>query len=625
MLTTIRGKAKSWIVKVLFGFLIIAFAAWGIGDIFANRGLSKPVLEVGDQAYTREEFSRDLQRRLRQFAEQGLNINAQQFAALGGVDQILSQATSRMLLSQYADRLNLRIPQNVAIADIQSNSAFHNAAGQFDRNQFLAVLSQNGLSESGYVEIRRAEMRQQQLTGPTFATISTPPVLSDRVFAYLRETRSAELLVIADASMTDVKEPDQAALEKFYNENVANYQRPEYRAFVALHLKAEDFAKDVTVPDNDVKAAYDSRKVEFATQETRAVEQVVLQDQAKADGIVAAVKGGKSFADAVKEATGGAPVDLGEVTKDKLPADIAEQSFALPADGVSEPLKSAFGLHVVHVKSITPGTEKTYDEVKDQLREELALSQAGDAMVSAVNQLDDTLAGGASLEEAAQQLNLNAQKYDAVDSEGKGRDGKDLNIVPEILQLAQSTEAGTTSLVTTLSDGSYAIVQIGEITPPEAKPLAEITDQVKQDWLAKARRDAADAKARELADNVNKSGDLAALGKEIGLELKVTTPFTRDKGDPANNVDATLAQALFAMKLGEAATGRTGDGAVVARLSDIVPAKPEENKEQVDELSKQLTQALRNDLHAEFLVALGQSIKIERNDDVIDQMIAAEQ
>jgi hypothetical protein len=34
---------------------------------------------------------------------------------------------------------------------------------------------------------------------------------------------------------------------------------------------------------------------------------------------------------------------------------------------------------------------------------------------------------------------------------------------------------------------------------------------------------------------------------------------------------------------------------------------------------------MRNDLQAEFLVALGQNIKVERNNDVINQMIAAEQ
>ncbi|MEZ5830010.1 MAG: peptidyl-prolyl cis-trans isomerase [Dongiaceae bacterium] len=622
MLTSIRGKAKSWIVKVLFGFLIVAFAAWGIGDIFARRGLTKPVLRVGDLTYSQQEFDRDLRRRLQQFRQQGLDINAQQFAALGGIDQILNQQTSQMLMRQYANQLDLAIPQAVAIADIQANRAFQNAAGQFDREQFLALLSQNGLSEGGYVQMRSDEMRLQQLSGPAFAALSVPPALTDRIYAYLNETRTAEYLVIPDASMTDVKDPDQAAIEKHYNDNIAQYQRPEYRAFVALHLTAEDFAKDIVIPDDQLKSEYESRKAEFSTPESRAVEQVVVQDQAKADAVVAAVKGGKSFADAVKDETGGAPVDLGEVTKDKLPTDIADQTFAVAADGISEPLKSAFGFHVVHVKSITPGVSKTFDDVKEELRHELALAQAGDAMVSVVNQLDDTLAGGASVEDAAQQLHLTAQKYDAVDFSGKDRDGKDANVVPEILKLAEETEAGQTSLVSTLSDGSYAVVQVTSVSPAEAKPLTEVQEQVKQDWLAKARRDAADAKAKDLASKAQ-SGDLMALGKDLGLELQMSKPFTRDKGD--GPIDPALAQKLFGLKLSEAATGRTADAAIVARVSSIIPAKPDEHKDEVEQLSKQLKDELRKDMLAEFLVALGQHITVERNTDVVQQMIAAEQ
>jgi peptidyl-prolyl cis-trans isomerase D len=622
MLTTIRKGSKSWLVYGLFAILIVAFGAWGIGDIFSNRNLSRPVLEVGDFTYSPQEFDRDRRNRLQQFRQQGLDINAEQFAALGGIDQIISQQTSALLLRHYADKLKLTIPQAVAVADIQSNPAFRNAAGQFDREQFLALLGQNGLSEAAYVQIRQDEMRMQQLTGPTFAALSMPPVLVDRAYAYLNETRTAEFLVIPDASMTEVKDPDQAALEKYYKDNVARYQRPEYRAFVALHLKAEDFAKDVKIADDQVKKEFDARQAEFVTPESRAVEQVVAQDQAKADAIVAAVKGGKSFADAVKEATGGAPVDLGDVTKDKLPAAIAEQSFALAADGVSEPIKSPFGLHVVHVKSITPGSAKTFDDVKEQLRQELALTQAGDAMVSVINQLDDTLAGGATIEEAAKQLQLTVQKYDAVDSSGKDRDGKDTNVVPEILQLAQSTESGQTSLVTTLSDSTYAVVQVTGVTPAEAKPLTEVAEQVKQDWLAKARRDAADAKAKEIADKV-KSGDLASIGKSMGLTLQTSQPFTRDQGDGA--IDPSLAQRLFAVKLGEAATGRSADSAVVARVSAITPAKPGEDKDKLADLTKNLRNTMRKDLYAEFLFALGQEVKVVRNDDVIQKMIAVEQ
>ena len=79
------------------------------------------------------------------------------------------------------------------------------------------------------------------------------------------------------------------------------------------------------------------------------------------------------------------------------------------------------------------------------------------------------------------------------------------------------------------------------------------------------------------------------------------------------------------MKLGEAATGRVADGAIVARLSAIEPAKPEAAKDRIDELAKQLASTLRNDLSAQFAAALSQDIQIERNNKVITQMLAAEQ
>jgi peptidyl-prolyl cis-trans isomerase D len=167
-------------------------------------------------------------------------------------------------------------------------------------------------------------------------------------------------------------------------------------------------------------------------------------------------------------------------------------------------------------------------------------------------------------------------------------------------------------------------VQVTSVAPAEPKPLTEVAEQVKQDWLTKARRDAADAKAKEIADKA-KSGDLAALGKSLGLDLKVTTPFTREQGDKANGIDPSLAQKLFALKLGDATTGRTSEGAIVTRVSDIIPAKPEEHKEQVEQSAKQLSDAMRKDLYAEFLVALGQAVKVERNNDVIQKMIATEQ
>ena len=50
MLTAIREKASSLVVKILFGFLVASFAVWGIGDIFRGGGHASPAIEVGDIA-----------------------------------------------------------------------------------------------------------------------------------------------------------------------------------------------------------------------------------------------------------------------------------------------------------------------------------------------------------------------------------------------------------------------------------------------------------------------------------------------------------------------------------------------------------------------------------------------
>ncbi|HSR56439.1 MAG TPA: SurA N-terminal domain-containing protein, partial [Alphaproteobacteria bacterium] len=33
MLTVLREKASSWVIKILLGLLIVAFAIWGINDV----------------------------------------------------------------------------------------------------------------------------------------------------------------------------------------------------------------------------------------------------------------------------------------------------------------------------------------------------------------------------------------------------------------------------------------------------------------------------------------------------------------------------------------------------------------------------------------------------------------
>ena len=69
-------RSKSWIVKACSASSSSRSRPGASATFSRNRGLSEPVLEVGELTYSQQEFDRDLRRRLQQFRQQGLDIDA---------------------------------------------------------------------------------------------------------------------------------------------------------------------------------------------------------------------------------------------------------------------------------------------------------------------------------------------------------------------------------------------------------------------------------------------------------------------------------------------------------------------------------------------------------------------
>lgn len=625
MLSTIRHKTASWVAKVLFVLLIFAFGAWGVGDIFRGNTKSAPVATIGGQEYSQAQLSHDLRQALQTYQQQYPQLSMQQLKALGVAQKVVEQGINENLLQVYAKRLGTIVPTSLVQESIQINPAFLGQDGKFSRQQFLSLLGQNGLDEAGYVATVRNTLQNRQLFRAVFGSVTVPPQLTSEIYGYQSETRAADVLVIPAASATNVAQPDDAALTQFHKDHSKNYMRPEYRAANILLLSPNDFVKDVTVSDQEIKQSYDANKAQYSTPEVRDIEQVVVQDPAIADKILAELKSGKTFAVAVKDVTTKNPIELGMLSKDSLqPKELQDPAFALAADGVSAPVKSPFGIHLVHVKSITPGVTQTIDQVKDQIRNTLALGKANDTLVGILNQLDDSLGGGAGVSDAAKKLNLPLKTVDAVDGSGADKQGKDLGLRPEVIALIQQTDSGSTSQVTPFQDGAYAVVQVTGVTPPELKPLSEVKDQVVKDWTADKQRQMVTDQAKQLIAKLKSGSNLASEAAALKLTVKHSANFARNIGDPDNGIDPDLAKQLFSAKVNDYVQGEATEGAVVAQLTGITPAIAADHKEDAKLVSDKLQQDISNELTGQFSAALQQEIPVTRNNELIDKVLSEE-
>lgn len=622
MLQLIRSKAASLVVKILFALLIVTFGIWGIGDVLLKTTTDTTVATVGGSKISAQQLDQEVRAEITRLRGVfGGNFDVEQAKQLGIVDQQLDALVNDTLINLEVDRLKLAVGDQGVRDYITANQMFKNPAGQFDPGRYQAILAQNRLTPQQYEARVHADLVRGALVDAVGAGGVAPKPLVDALYRIRAEKRVADTVLIPFSSVTDVGEPTEAELADFHDKHQDQFRAPELRSFTVGYLTLDDLAKTIKPTAEEVSAEYQKRIEEFKTPERRHLEQILVSDQAVADQAEAALKGGRSFAtvakDVAKLPTG--PIDLGTIAQSDLPEEVGGTAFKLSQDGISDPIKSPFGWHIVHVLSIEPPKTETFDSVKTQIANQLARDQAEDQMSRLSNKVDDALAGGADLQKVASDVGLTLVKVTGTDQAGHSVDGKPVTIpqpASDILATAFSTDQGQTSGVTDTQDGGLYVVHVDQVTPTTVRPLGDVRDQVLKAWLQEKRVEAVAKRAKEILDAVN--GGLAL--KDVAAQQKLTvttTPQLQHTGQDGGLPQSLVAK-IFDLKPRQAASGEAADGVYVAQLTGVIAADPASSQPQVQQLQRQLNGAMQADLLTEFERGLRQRFPVSINQAKVD-------
>ncbi len=616
------------IVGILFSMLIVSFAIWGIGPIFQTGGRLRLVAEVGPVRITPQEFQDQYRRELRQLQSAlQTQLDAQRARDLGIPERVLHDMVGRILFSLAARDAGVAVGDEVVRQAIMDNPSFKNAQGKFDRALFESLLYNAGYSEDRFVAIMRDDVARAQVTGAITAGAAVPSEVVDALYRYRSERRVAETLTVPAAFIKELPASSDADLDAYHKAHAEAFTAPEYRAITGVELRASDLVDRMKVSDDQIKDEYEARAAEFKIPEERTLRQILMPDEAAAKRAEAMLSEGQSFDKVAHEVTGKAPVDIGTVTETGVPTqELAKAAFELKEGGVSAPIASPLGWHIIQVAKVTPGRTESLAEARDRLSHQIALRQAGEAVFDLSNKLQDELGGGASLEDAAQKLNLKPIKIEAVDSQGNGPDGKRVASVPQnpkFLATAFATESGRESDLVDDGSGGYFILRVGKVVPSALKPLAEVRDRVLAGWQQEQRLKEAGRIASALVESAKSGKSLADLAKEGRYAFATAESFTRTGEGAGSSLPPELIGTLFSAKVGDIVSAAAPQGAVVAKLTEVKPSEAKADEAKIQRLRNQLRDAVGGELLGAFAAALHARYGVEINADVIDSLVGS--
>jgi peptidyl-prolyl cis-trans isomerase D len=316
--------------------------------------------------------------------------------------------------------------------------------------------------------------------------------------------------------------------------------------------------------------------------------------------------------------------DLGATAKKELLFELADAAFALAAGAVSVPLESPRGWLILRVTSIDPPIEPIFEELREKLASDLAIRNAIESMTSIANQLDDELAAGASLEEAARALALTPRRIEAIDRRGRNPAGEPVAGLPagRFLEVAFETETGRESLLTETPNGDYFILRVDSVTPEQLRPLDEVRTEVTELWRGAQRAKLAREKAEALAERIQSGNEFATAATEAGLTVAQTKPVTRFETAAARTPSPTLAAKLFQIVVGEVTTAPAAGGHLVAKLIQVVAADPYSDPDTVAAVRESLVGALRGDLLEQFMTTMRGEYGVEIKKRALNDLLA---
>jgi peptidyl-prolyl cis-trans isomerase D len=571
MLQEMRKYAKSTVASIFLGLLALSFGIWGIADIF-HGSTETTVATVGDTKIPLDTYQREYQNFIRSSAQEtGKQLTPEQARAQGVPDQVLQQLISRQAVDNIVGNFKLTASDDFVAREIKSIRAFAGPLGTFDHDTFQRAIQQSGFTEQSFIAAVRDDTAREQLLGATKNGIEIPPGYAQAIFDYLNEERAVQYVALPAASVT-AAEPTDAQLTAYLKAHAAKFSTPEYRAVTYVAMTPADVMNEVSVTDDQLKQEYEARKATYVIPEKRDVEQITFPDEASAKAARAKIDAGAGFADIAKErGLKQSDIELGSLVEEDLGKDRGPAAFALPVNGVSQPVKGLFGYVLLRVTKITPGVSKSFDDVKADLRKDVMQQLAEAKLTDISNAFEDAQAGGANLSEAAKKVGMHAVSVADVDAQGMAPDGARAAVPgePDFLDQVFKAEVGEEGDPFQTKDGNVYVIRVDGVTPPKIKPLDSVRDAATKAYMDEARAKLLDAKAKSLAAEADKQQSLARIASELGVTPQMSGILTR--GSATDPFGKALIEKIFDTPPGGTVYGPSAKGGtyLIARIVGI--------------------------------------------------------
>ena len=584
MLETIREKFTGWIAALIIGAISVALVI-SFGNMNQTPLEQDVVITVNDKEITLVDYREEYTNQLLQFQEvfgdeipESLEFTIQESAT--------ENLIMKTLLNDYVDAQGYRVSPEYVAELITTNPNFQLGEG-FNRENYQAILSSQGVSQSKYENDLRIELQINQLRRGLIESSFITPSEFRRFVELQMEERDGQYLLIPSSKFTDQVSLDKEVVSTFYTENITSFMTEEEIDVEFLSIDTEEIAQSIEFSPLDVEQYYKENIERFRSNEERKSSHIlisfddeVIEDAAleQSKDILLRIKGGESFEELAQEfsddsgsATNGG--DLGWAEPGLFVSEFDQVLYALEIGEISDPVKTQFGYHIIRLDDVKEGRKKEFAEIEEELTEEYSQLLAEDRLYDLAEQLDDlALQAYNELDTVADRLALELNQISAITKNGSTF----LNQQPELIDILFSSSSIEQSENTPVYEfnNSIVVARVVNHRLPETKSFSEVEDEIANLLTAQNSIEIANETAAQMLGELSSGKTMTELSDLYQLELKEFNELKRnDDALPGAVTDAVFATLTNKIDSNHYSTIATGEEVYVFEVLQLNSGK----------------------------------------------------
>ena len=628
-------RHKGWL-KWSLALVVLTFVVFYIPD-FLTPGIgaspNEVIAEVEGEPITVGQFQRRYNAQVTAYRNAyGGQLNDQLLKQLGIDRQILNQLVDEEAMVAESRKQGLTVSDAeireriLSLPGFQENGRF---IGELRYRQLLSMQNPPMTTADFERSLRRA-LQIEKLRNAVAGWMSMSDV--DVAAEFRRRNEKVKLDVVpvtAAAFVKDVAVTD-AELTAYFEKSKDRYRIGERRKIKYAIVNVDQVRNTIVVPQADLEAFYQQNLQQYQTPAQVRASHILLklegkdekQVQALAEEIAKKAKAGADFAALAKQysedesnnTNGG---DLDYFGRGRMVAEFEQAAFAMKAGEISNPVKTAFGFHIIKVVDSKPDSTRPLAEVRAEIEEQLKWQKAQAEAEKIAKSLEGTIKTPADLDRIAKERSLTVIETGLIQ---QNEPIQGVGPQPELSTRLFGMKEGEVTPAMRVATGWVFGTVTGRqdaYVPQLAEVRARVSDDVKQEKateLAKQR-------AQQIANDLKNAKDFAGAVKRAGLEVKTTELLARGSAIPDLGMSEAIDAAAFSLPQGgvsDAISTPTGTAVIrVAERVDVTDAEIEQGK---DALREELVNQRRDRFFGAYMEKAKGALRINIRQEVLAQV-----